>query len=228
MSLIVKIKTKLIFHLLKKDIHSEFAKFLISSLMKQSVFNDYTTNNVNLNYVALYFLEVCKQEQKQSYNDFVSYLNYYFYKDEHIENDIDDGRISEVIFKLTDDFKNFVEQLELRDDISKLNLQEKEKQQLTDKLNKLSNNNDNNSLSTEQIEELKKNVNDVLTLENKLTAEHKLIKKLFDFHEAEFLSEYELNKLLSIQNDKERIKAIENKIYEMKDEVRKRLAELEP
>ena len=146
MSLIVKIKTKLIFHLLKKDIHSEFAKFLISSLMKQSVFNDYTTNNVNLNYVALYFLE------KQSYNDFVSYLNYYFYKDEHIENDIDDGRISEVIFKLTDDFKNFVEQLELRDDISKLNLQKKEKQQLTDKLNKLSNNNDNNSLSTEQIE----------------------------------------------------------------------------
>lgn len=228
MSLIVKIKTKLIFHLLKKDIHSEFAKFLISSLMKQSVFNDYTTNNVNLNYVALYFLEVCKQEQKQSYNDFVSYLNYYFYKDEHIENDIDDGRISEVIFKLTDDFKNFVEQLELRDDISKLNLQKKEKQQLTDKLNKLSNNNDNNSLSTEQIEELKKNVNDVLTLENKLTAEHKLIKKLFDFHEAEFLSEYELNRLLSIQNDKERIKAIENKIYEMKDEVRKRLAELEP
>jgi hypothetical protein len=222
MSLIVKIKTKLIFHLLKKDIHSEFAKFLISSLMKQSVFNDYTTNNVNLNYVALYFLE------KQSYNDFVSYLNYYFYKDEHIENDIDDGRISEVIFKLTDDFKNFVEQLELRDDISKLNLQKKEKQQLTDKLNKLSNNNDNNSLSTEQIEELKKNVNDVLTLENKLTAEHKLIKKLFDFHEAEFLSEYELNRLLSIQNDKERIKAIENKIYEMKDEVRKRLAELEP
>lgn len=228
MSLIVKIKTKLIFHLLKKDIHSEFAKFLISSLMKQSVFNDYTTNNVNLNYVALYFLEVCKQEQKQSYNDFVSYLNYYFYKDEHIENDIDDGRISEVIFKLTDDFKNFVEQLELRDDISKLNLQKKEKQQLTDKLNKLLNNNDNNSLSTEQIEELKKNVNDVLTLENKLTAEHKLIKKLFDFHEAEFLSEYELNRLLSIQNDKERIKAIENKIYEMKDEVRKRLAELEP
>lgn len=222
MSLIVKIKTKLIFHLLKKDIHSEFAKFLISSLMKQSVFNDYTTNNVNLNYVALYFLE------KQSYNDFVSYLNYYFYKDEHIENDIDDGRISEVIFKLTDDFKNFVEQLELRDDISKLNLQKKEKQQLTDKLNKLSNNNDNNSLSTEQIEELKKNVNDVLTLENKLTAEHKLIKKLFDFHEAEFLSEYELNRLLSIQNDKERIKAIENKIYEMKDEVRKRLSELEP
>lgn len=228
MSLIVKIKTKLIFHLLKKDIHSEFAKFLISSLMKQSVFNDYTTNNVNLNYVALYFLEVCKQEQKQSYNDFVSYLNYYFYKDEHIENDIDDGRISEVIFKLTDDFKNFVEQLELRNDISKLNLQKKEKQQLTDKLNKLSNNNDNNSLSTEQIEELKKNVNDVLTLENKLTAEHKLIKKLFDFHEAEFLSEYELNRLLSIQNDKERIKAIENKIYEMKDEVRKRLSELEP
>ena len=228
MSLIVKIKTKLIFHLLKKDIHSEFAKFLISSLMKQSVFNDYTTDNVNLNYVALYFLEVCKQEQKQSYNDFVSYLNYYFYKDEHIENDIDDGRISEVIFKLTDDFKNFVEQLELRNDISKLNLQKKEKQQLTDKLNKLSNNNDNNSLSTEQIEELKKNVNDVLTLENKLTAEHKLIKKLFDFHEAEFLSEYELNRLLSIQNDKERIKAIENKIYEMKDEVRKRLAELEP
>lgn len=62
MSLIVKIKTKLIFYLLKKDIHNEFAKFLISSLMKQSVFNDYTTNNVNLNYVALYFLEVCKQE----------------------------------------------------------------------------------------------------------------------------------------------------------------------
>lgn len=27
---------------------------------------------------------------------------------------------------------------------------------------------------------------------------------------------------------KERIKSIENKIYEMKDEVRKRLAELEP
>jgi len=50
---------------------------------------------------------------------------------------------------------------------------------------------------------------------------------LFDFHDAEFLSEYELNRLLSIQNDKERIKAIENKIYEMKDEVRKRLAELE-
>lgn len=131
-------------------------------------------------------------------------------------------------FVKQDEFKSFVKQLELRDDISKLNLQEKEKQQLTDKLNKLSNNNDNNSLSTEQIEELKKNVNDVLTLENKLTAEHKLIKKLFDFHEAEFLSEYELNRLLSIQNDKERIKAIENKIYEMKDEVRKRLAELEP
>lgn len=105
-------------------------------------------------------------------------------------------------------------------------LQNKEKQQLTDELNKLSNN--NNSLSIEQIEELKKNVNDVLTLENKLTAEHKLIKKLFDFHEAEFLSEYELNKILSIQDDKERIESIENKIYEMKDEVRKRLSELEP
>ena len=127
---------------------------------------------------------------------------------------------------MTDEFKSFVKQLELRDDISKLNLQNKEKQQLTDELNKLSNN--NNSLSTEQIEELKKNVNDVLTLENKLTAEHKLIKKLFDFHEAEFLSEYELNKILSIQDDKERIESIENKIYEMKDEVRKRLAELEP
>ena len=127
---------------------------------------------------------------------------------------------------MTDEFKSFVKQLELRDDISKLNLQNKEKQQLTDELNKLSNN--NNSLSIEQIEELKKNVNDVLTLENKLTAEHKLIKKLFDFPEAEFLSEYELNKLLSIQDDKERIKSIENKIYEMKDEVRKRLAELEP
>lgn len=113
----------------------------------------------------------------------------------------------------------------MRDDISKLNLQKKEKQQLTNELDKLSN---NNSLSIEQIEELKKNVNDVLTLENKLTAEHKLIKKLFDFHEAEFLSEYELNNLLSIQNDKERIKAIENKIDEMKNEVRKRLAELEP
>ena len=127
---------------------------------------------------------------------------------------------------MTDEFKSFVKQLELRDDISKLNLQNKEKQQLTDELDKLSNN--NNSLSIEQIEELKKNVNDVLTLENKLTAEHKLIKKLFDFREAEFLSEYELNKLLSIQDDKERIKSIENKIYEMKDEVRKRLAELEP
>ena len=127
---------------------------------------------------------------------------------------------------MTDEFKSFVKQLELRDDISKLNLQKKEKQQLTDELNKLLNN--NNSLSIEQIEELKKNVNDVLTLENKLTAEYKLIKKLFDFHEAEFLSEYELNKLLSIQDDKERIKSIENKIYEMKDEVRKRLAELEP
>lgn len=127
---------------------------------------------------------------------------------------------------MTDEFKSFVKQLELRDDISKLNLQEKEKQQLTDELNKLSNN--NNSLSIEQIEELKKNVNDVLTLENKLTAEHKLIKKLFDFHEAEFLSEYELNKILSIQDDKERIESIENKIYEMKDEVRKRLSELEP
>ena len=127
---------------------------------------------------------------------------------------------------MTDEFKSFVKQLELRDDISKLNLQNKEKQQLTDELNKLSNN--NNSLSIEQIEELKKNVNDVLTLENKLTAEHKLIKKLFDFHEAEFLSEYELNKILSIQDDKERIESIENKIYEMKDEVRKRLAELEP
>lgn len=194
--------------------------------MKKNVFADYKTNNVNLNYVALYFLEVYKQEQKQSYNDFVNYLNYYFYKDEHIENDIDDGKISEITFKLTDEFKSFVEQLELRDDISKLNLQKKEKQQLTDELDKLSNN--NNSLSIEQIEELKKNVNDVLTLENKLTAEHKLIKKLFDFREAEFLSEYELNKLLSIQDDKERIKSIENKIYEMKDEVRKRLAELEP
>lgn len=228
MSLITKIKTRLIFHLLKKDIHSKFAQFLISSLMKKNVFEDYKTNNVNLNYVVLYFLEVCKQEQeqKQSYNDFVKYLNYYFYKDEYIENDIDDGKISEVIFKLTDEFKSFVKQLELRDDISKLNLQKKEKQQLTDELDKLSNN--NNSLSIEQIEELKKNVNDVLTLENKLTAEHKLIKKLFDFHEAEFLSEYELNKLLSIQDDKERIKSIENKIYEMKDEVRKRLAELEP
>lgn len=127
---------------------------------------------------------------------------------------------------MTDEFKSFVKQLELRDDISKLNLQKKEKQQLIDELNKLLNN--NNSLSIEQIEELKKNVNDVLTLENKLTAEHKLIKKLFDFREAEFLSEYELNKLLSIQDDKERIKSIENKIYEMKDEVRKRLAELEP
>lgn len=127
---------------------------------------------------------------------------------------------------MTDEFKGFVKQLELRDDISKLNLQNKEKQQLTDELNKLSNN--NNSLSIEQIEELKKNVNDVLTLENKLTAEHKLIKKLFDFHEAEFLSEYELNKILSIQDDKERIESIENKIYEMKDEVRKRLSELEP
>lgn len=127
---------------------------------------------------------------------------------------------------MTDEFKSFVKQLELRDDISKLNLQNKEKQQLTDELNKLSNN--NNSLSIEQIEELKKNVNDVLTLENKLTAEHKLIKKLFDFHEAEFLSEYELNKILSIQDDKERIESIENKIYEMKDEVRKRLSELEP
>ena len=127
---------------------------------------------------------------------------------------------------MTDEFKSFVKQLELRDDISKLNLQNKEKQQLTDELDKLSNN--NNSLSIEQIGELKKNVNDVLTLENKLTAEHKLIKKLFDFHEAEFLSEYELNKLLSIQDDKERIKSIENKIYEMKDEVRKRLAELKP
>lgn len=80
---------------------------------------------------------------------------------------------------MTDEFKSFVKQLELQDDISKLNLQNKEKQQLTDELNKLSNN--NNSLSIEQIEELKKNVNDVLTLENKLTAEHKLIKKLFDF-----------------------------------------------
>lgn len=226
MSLITKIKTRLIFHLLKKDIHSEFVQFLISSLMKKNVFEDYKTNNVNLNYVALYFLEVCKQEQKQSYNDFIKYLNYYFYKDEYIENDIDDGKIPEVIFKLTDEFKSFVKQLELRDDISKLNLQKKEKQQLTDELDKLSNN--NNSLSIEQIEELKKNVNDVLTLENKLTAEHKLIKKMFDFHEAEFLSEYELNKLLSIQDDKERIKSIENKIYEMKDEVRKRLAELEP
>lgn len=127
---------------------------------------------------------------------------------------------------MTDEFKSFVKQLELRDDISKLNLQNKEKQQLTDELNKLSNN--NNSLSIEQIKELKKNVNDVLTLENKLTAEHKLIKKLFDFHEAEFLSEYELNKILSIQDDKERIESIENKIYEMKDEVRKRLSELEP
>ena len=127
---------------------------------------------------------------------------------------------------MTDEFKSFVKQLELRDDISKLSLQNKEKQQLTDELNKLSNN--NNSLSIEQIEELKKNVNDVLTLENKLTAEHKLIKKLFDFHEAEFLSEYELNKILSIQDDKERIESIENKIYEMKDEVRKRLSELEP
>ena len=224
MSLIVKIKTKLIFHLLKKDIHSEFAIFLISSLIQQNVLNDYTTNNVNLNYVALYFLEVCKQEQ--SYNDFVSYLNYYFYEDEYIKDDIDDGKISEIAFKLTDEFKKFVEQLELRDDISKLNLQKKEKQQLTDELDKLSNN--NNSLSIEQIEELKKNVNDVLILENKLTAEHKLIKKLFDFHEVEFLSEYDLNKLLSIQDDKERITAIENKIYEMKDEVRKRLAELEP
>lgn len=194
--------------------------------MKKNVFDDYKTNNVNLNYVVLYFLELCKQEQKQSYNDFVSYLNYYFYKEEHIENDIDDGKISEFIFKLTDEFKSFVEQLELRDDINKLNLQKKEKQQLTDELDKLSNN--NNSLSIEQIEELKKNVNDVLTLENKLTVEHKLIKKLFDFHEAEFLSEYELNKLLSIQDDKERIESIENKIDEMKDEVRKRLAELEP
>lgn len=35
MSLITKIKTRLIFHLLKKDIHSEFAQFLISSLMKK-------------------------------------------------------------------------------------------------------------------------------------------------------------------------------------------------
>lgn len=77
---------------------------------------------------------------------------------------------------MTDEFKSFVKQLELRDDISKLNLQKKEKQQLTDELDKLSNN--NNSLSIEQIEELKKNVNNVLTLENKLTAEHKLIKKI--------------------------------------------------
>ena len=58
MSLITKIKTRLIFHLLKKDIHSEFAQFLISSFMKKNVFEDYKTNNVNLNYVALYFLEV--------------------------------------------------------------------------------------------------------------------------------------------------------------------------
>ena len=58
MSLITKIKTRLIFHLLKKDIHSEFAQFLISSLMKKNVFEDYKTNNVNLNYVALYFLEL--------------------------------------------------------------------------------------------------------------------------------------------------------------------------
>ena len=58
MSLITKIKTRLIFHLLKKDIHSEFVQFLISSLMKKNVFADYKTNNVNLNYVALYFLEV--------------------------------------------------------------------------------------------------------------------------------------------------------------------------
>ena len=58
MSLITKIKTRLIFHLLKKDIHSEFAQFLISSLMKKNVFEDYKTNNVTLNYVALYFLEV--------------------------------------------------------------------------------------------------------------------------------------------------------------------------
>lgn len=58
MSLITKIKTRLIFHLLKKDIHSEFAQFLISSFMKKNVFEDYKTNNVNLNYVPLYFLEV--------------------------------------------------------------------------------------------------------------------------------------------------------------------------
>ena len=58
MSLITKIKTRLIFHLLKKYIHSEFAQFLISSLIKKNVFEDYKTNNVNLNYVALYFLEV--------------------------------------------------------------------------------------------------------------------------------------------------------------------------
>ena len=163
MSLITKIKTRLIFHLLKKDIHSEFAQFLISSLMKKNVFEYYKTNNVNLNYVALYFLEVCKQEQEQSYNDFVSYLNRYFYKNESIKNNIDDSIFSEITFELTDEFKGFIEQLELRDDISKLKLQKKEKQQLTDELNKLSNN--NNSLSIEQIEELKKNVNDVLTLE---------------------------------------------------------------
>ena len=58
MSLITKIKTRLIFHLLKKDIHSKFAQFLISSFMKKNVFEDYKTNNVNLNYVALYFLEI--------------------------------------------------------------------------------------------------------------------------------------------------------------------------